>query len=146
MSPSQKEAIRDGSIEDNSTMCAQVRNKMREAVKDFNFILRNHSLIKSERGFELEDEPTANMIGRLLYLVDNDCIDEDLIWLLLESAEESWTVPGSEYVHGKREELALEIFVACFEDYDPDGEMTPPPTELEHWERFCDALDDFEEV
>ena len=143
LTESQRESIRSGEIRDKDMMKIRIRDNLADAIRDVNLVLQHHTWIEGEAGIEAEfdDSDVANLVGNMLYLVDNEHVDDNLLWLLLESAETAWTVPGAENVHGKREELALDIFIECFEDYDPEDSMVPEPEKLENWDQFQEVLD-----
>lgn len=127
-------------------MKKRVRDKLVEVIEDLNFLFRYHTFIENEQGIDkiLPHDETAELVGNLLYLLDNDHVDENLIWLLIKNAQESWTVPGSGSVHGHRHDFALRVFCECFDEYDIGDPMKPDVEDLENWDEFAECLAELE--
>lgn len=142
----QQEYIETGEIQNKSMMQRRIRRNISDTMEDLNFVLDHHSMVEGEGDIEdfLNHSMMVRLINNMLYLVDNRYIDDNLLWMLVEQAEDVWTVPGSKHVHGKKQELVLDIFLTVFEDFDPENDMNPDPEQLERWEDVVDVVEELD--
>jgi len=146
LTPDQREYIENGEIKDKSMMQRRIRENLSDTMVDLNFALDHHSMIEGKAEIEdfLNHSAMARLMNNLLYLIDERYIDDNLLWMLVEQAEESWTVPGSKHVHGEKEELVIDIFCTVFDDFDPESDMNPDPEQLQGWEDLVEIVEDLD--
>lgn len=145
LTKSQREAIKTGDIREKNMMRMRIRQNFCQAIRDINTVARHHRMIEGKKEITngVSDKDIAELVANLLYMVDNEYIDEDIIHMLLTEAEDNWAVEGSGNVHGARQEIGIVAFLEAFRSYDNDDEMSPPPQDLEKWDEFCSVVEEF---
>lgn len=146
LTPSQLENIKSGKIRDKKMMQMRIRQNLGDTIQDINTVIRYHSWIEGQNDIEnfVDDKVMAELVANLLFLLDNDKIGEDIIWMLVNSANDCWTVPGSDHVHGKKQEFAIQVFLECFSDFDDEDPMQPEPEDIEGWDELVTLIKDID--
>lgn len=134
----QRELIENGKIRKDTSTQIRVRNNIDESLKDLNLVLRNYKWIEGQNEITdfIDQDNILQLITNLLYIIDDDMVDDNLIWILVESIDDCWTVEGSDYIHGRKQEVALAIFMKSFKDYIGNEEMKPNVEDIDGWKEF----------
>ena len=147
LTPDQREYIETGEIREKSMMQRRIRENLSDTMVDINFALDHHSMIEGRAEIEdtLNHSAMARLMNNLLYLIDERYIDDNLLWMLVEQAEETWTVPGSQHVHGEKEELVIDIFTTVFDNFNPESDMDPEVDQLEGWDELVEMVEQLDD-
>lgn len=143
----QRDRLRNGEITEKPAMQKRIRDNLPRVIFDLRTVLRHYTLIEGDIDLRhhLDEEHTSEIVRTLVYLMDNEAVDDDLLFVLLESAEPNWTVEGVDTVHGTKQELALLGFILAFREF-VDDEMAPDPRELDRWDEFLSLVDELQTV
>lgn len=143
LTPTQREAFENGEIRGNETMQLRVRQSLAQTIHDFNLLVRHHSWIEGQQNIEdfVPHGEIRELLGNLLYILDGNHIDEDLLWMLLCSTEDCWSLDDDSHVHGHKQQIALDLLLESFSDWDPEDPMTPDPSRLDGWEELEEMME-----
>jgi hypothetical protein len=146
LTPKQREELETGKIRENPSTQLGVRESLAQTIADFNKVIRHHSLITGQQSINdiIPQDHLRELTGNLLYLVEDECIDENIVWTLLSSCEECWTVENTDMVHGSRQEIAMRMFLVAWEDWDSQEPMTPSPDEIPGWDDFYERVQELD--
>lgn len=138
----QREAIESGEIRNDGMTKLRVRKRLEKSLEDLNFVLQHYKWIEGNDPITewIPNQESAQLICNLLYLIENEKIDENMLHMLIEESQNNWTVPDSGNIHGSSQEMAIDIWLEAFTEWNPDDPMVPDADKLRNWDDFTTVL------
>lgn len=121
----------------------RIREAFGQLIDDLNLIFSRENLLNNESTLSdsVSEEKVRVAILNLAQMSNEST--ESVVRVLFQETTDCWTIPDGENIHGAKQELALELFVEAFDEYDPQQDETEPALEqLQNYESFKSVLDE----